>query len=111
MDCKFLKIQDVLKDFYIVPDYQREFVWTKEQIEQLLEDIASVIGRSTIADDSEDLYFIGSIVVFQRKINGQNKLHLIDGQQRLTTLFLTLCAIKALNVRYSGVVPGAIDQL
>jgi nitroreductase/dihydropteridine reductase len=43
--------------FYIVPDYQREYVWTEKQITQLLEDIDEQMDRSS----SE--YFIGNILV------------------------------------------------
>ena len=75
--------------FYVVPDYQREYVWTEKQVTQLLEDISEQM------DDDSVEYFIGTILVSSR--NGE-KYHydVIDGQQRLTTNFLILCALRSL---------------
>lgn len=83
-----INIENVFKDFYMVPDYQREYVWETEQVEQLLNDINSELADNDPAGAPE--YFLGSIVVCP----GESEvLELIDGQQRLTTLFLTLCGI------------------
>lgn len=70
--------------FYIVPDYQREYVWTDKEVTQLLDDINDEI-------DSTSEYFIGTVLVSKK----EEKTHeVIDGQQRLTTLFLLLCALR-----------------
>jgi len=71
--------------FYVVPDYQREYVWTDKEVTQLLDDINDEI-------DSAGEYFIGTVLVSKK----EEKTHyeVIDGQQRLTTLFLLLCALK-----------------
>lgn len=74
---------------YTVPDYQREYVWGEKEVNKLLEDINEEYSREKGADSE---YFIGSIVV--RK-NGK-EVEVIDGQQRLTTLVLCLCAFKKL---------------
>ena len=84
-----INIDEVFKSFYIVPDYQREYVWETEQVEQLLNDINMERSDDDPGDAPE--YFIGSIVVCPRN---DGVLELIDGQQRMTTLFLTLCAIR-----------------
>ena len=73
--------------FYIVPDYQREYVWTDKEVNQLLQDI----------DEQQDLgpaheYFVGTILVSPTDQN--NHFEVIDGQQRLTTFFLLLCALR-----------------
>lgn len=60
---------------YIVPIYQRDYAWTDKQIEQLLEDISSAQGN----------YYLGTLIVNK---NEQNIYEVIDGQQRLTTLYL-----------------------
>lgn len=74
--------------FYIVPDYQREYVWTDKEVVQLLDDIDEQIGG-----DSTRQYFIGTVLV--SPIEGQKQhFDVIDGQQRLTTFFLLLCALK-----------------
>ncbi len=74
---------------YIVPDYQREYVWTEKEITQLLVDIDEQMNSSS----SE--YFIGTTLV-SKKEGLRNHYEIIDGQQRLTTMFLILCALRAL---------------
>lgn len=66
------------KDFFEIPPYQRLYEWEKEQIETLLEDVKKAQG------EGKDIYFIGNVVVSKE---GERYI-LIDGQQRLTTLFL-----------------------
>ena len=75
--------------FYVVPDYQREYVWTEKEGNQLLEDI-----NEQIDTNSEQEYFIGTILVSPTKENTHYEI--IDGQQRLTTLFLLLCVLRHL---------------
>ena len=75
--------------FYIIPDYQREYVWTDKEVHQLLEDINEQIDTGAARE-----YFIGTVLVSPT----QQKSHyeVIDGQQRLTTFFLLLCALRHL---------------
>lgn len=75
--------------FYIVPDYQREYVWTDKEVHQLLEDIGEQIDAGTTRE-----YFIGTVLVSPTE--QKNHYEVIDGQQRLTTFFLLLCALKHL---------------
>ena len=75
--------------FYIVPDYQREYVWTDKEVHQLLEDIDEQIDAGTTRE-----YFIGTVLV--SPTDQKNHYEVIDGQQRLTTFFLLLCALKHL---------------
>ncbi len=75
--------------FYIVPDYQREYVWTDKEVHQLLEDIGEQIDAGTTRE-----YFIGTVLV--SPTDQKNHYEVIDGQQRLTTFFLLLCALKHL---------------
>lgn len=75
-------------NFYIVPDYQREYVWQADkEVAQLLTDVYEAYAA---AKNKE--YFIGTTVVYYDK--GSNVSELIDGQQRTTTLFLMLCAFR-----------------
>ncbi|WP_010281045.1 DUF262 domain-containing protein [Bacillus timonensis] len=80
---KHLKIIPVSRIFtdisYVVPIYQRNYAWGEMQIEQLIEDIDSSIN------DSNKNYFLGNLIVNQ---TDNNVYEVIDGQQRLTTLFL-----------------------
>lgn len=75
--------------FYIVPDYQREYVWTDKEVHQLLEDIGEQIDAGTTRE-----YFVGTVLV--SPTDQKNHYEVIDGQQRLTTFFLLLCALKHL---------------
>lgn len=107
IDSDDLTVADLLKSFYVVPDYQREYVWGTDQVEQLLTDIIDEMSGQV--GDQVPEYFIGSIVVCPGK-NGV--LDLIDGQQRMTTLYLTLCAIRdrlrALGAQESSVLKSQL---
>lgn len=73
--------------FYIVPDYQREYVWTDKEVHQLLDDIDEQLD---VGNSRE--YFIGTVLV--APTSQKNHYEVIDGQQRLTTFFLLLCALR-----------------
>ena len=82
-----LSIKEAFKNFYyIVPDYQREYIWGEDNVTRLLEDIFEEFKNN---QNSE--YFIGSIVVNK---NQDEAYEVIDGQQRLTTLFLIMVAFR-----------------
>src|SRR5947207_3255482 len=79
------------KKQFIIPIYQRNYSWTREQCEQLWSDIVRVA-----TDESIPAHFLGSVVYIQRgifQIANIPQLLLIDGQQRLTTLILLLVAL------------------
>ena len=64
---------------YVVPAYQRRYSWQKKQLRELIEDIS-------LLEDS-DTHLLGSIVCLTGYHGaGINKLELVDGQQRLTTI-------------------------
>ena len=109
MDCKFMTIEDLLKSFYVVPDYQREYVWQREHVETLLDDIRVNIDFESNTS-SPDTYFIGSIVVFSNQPRLSQKYLLIDGQQRMTTIFLIFCAIKARLEEFQGEIPHLLSS-
>lgn len=89
--------------FYVVPDYQREYVWEAEKhVKQLLVDVY----EAYTADRNKE-YFIGTTVVFSDK---GNTCELIDGQQRTTTLFLMLCAFRNIY-KELGLPTKAMDNL
>jgi len=97
-----LTISTCFQNHYIVPDYQREYVWNQAQVEQLLSDLTDAFS----ADRKKD-YFLGTIVTYK---NG-NHFELIDGQQRVTTFFVILCALRKLyneNSEPSAVVDNLI---
>ncbi len=90
------------KNFFIVPDYQREFVWeSRREVERLLSDVIEAYNT-----DPNKEYFIGTTVVY----NNNGRYELIDGQQRTTTLFLILCAFRNLFAKRS-IPHNVIDSL
>lgn len=94
-------ISSAFKDHYIVPDYQREYVWNDEQVEQLLFDLLDAYNT-----DNKKAYFLGTIVTY----DSGSQFELIDGQQRLTTFFVLLCAIKRIYISL-GEPTSVIDNL
>ena len=72
------------EDTYAIPLYQRNFAWTYDEIEQLLNDVADAF------QEKRDNYYIGTLVVNEE--NGLFKI--IDGQQRTTALNLIALALK-----------------
>lgn len=82
---------------YVIPRYQRAYAWQDKEIVQLIDDIADF--------DSTGYYYIGSLVV--SKVNGRdNTFEVVDGQQRLTTLFLLLNYL----VFKDGLAAGLVEQ-
>ena len=84
-----VEIQKLLQSFYIIPDYQREYVWEEKQVRQLLNDI-----YDQFSSNSDGEYFLGTIVTCKHE--DTNKYEVIDGQQRLITLSLMLNSFRRL---------------
>lgn len=74
---------------FVIPEYQRPYAWSDEQIETLFEDLWEFTTASG-GTDQDGSYFLGSIVSYENE-NGEQEI--IDGQQRITSLFLLLRAI------------------
>lgn len=73
------------EDIYAIPLYQRNFAWTYDEIEQLLNDVADAFQ-----ENRDNYYYIGTLVV-----NKENDIFkIIDGQQRTTALNLIALALK-----------------
>lgn len=74
---------------FVIPEYQRPYAWTDEQVETLFEDLWEFTATSG-GTEHDGTYFLGSIVAYENE-NGEQEI--IDGQQRITSLFLLLRAI------------------
>ncbi|MBR5603058.1 MAG: DUF262 domain-containing protein [Bacteroidales bacterium] len=85
---KSIKNLFVNEDVYVVPVYQRPYSWTNEQSIQLYNDIAD-------AYINDQDYFVGNLV-FARANNDESNPNIIDGQQRIITLWLFLKALSLL---------------
>lgn len=89
-DLKKIPVSDIFANSnYLVPIYQRNYAWSETQILQLIEDIESSI------DDLSKNYFLGNLIVNR---TDNNVYEVIDGQQRLTTLYLLQ---KYLGIRFA----------
>lgn len=108
---KFLSISELKDKRFFIPNYQRGYKWEKEQVEDLLNDINEFMNADK--DKVGMSYCIQPLVVGNRqedseileKIKEANsipaveallterEMEVIDGQQRLTTIFLILSAL------------------
>jgi len=70
---------------YAIPRYQREYIWSKTQWEHLFDDV----------QENAPGYFLGSIICINQSADtfAVQKLEVVDGQQRLTTLSLLFAAV------------------
>lgn len=74
---------------FVIPEYQRPYAWSDDQVTVLFDDLwefTATLGGS----EREGTYFLGCIVSYE---NDNKEQEIIDGQQRLTSLFLLLRAI------------------
>jgi uncharacterized protein with ParB-like and HNH nuclease domain len=91
-----LFVKDVFQKWYRIPEYQRPYVWGSDQVQELLDDVYQ--ARKSNPDAQ---YFLGSMVLKKTdKEEGTTKYEeydLLDGQQRLTTLFLITAVVRDLT--------------
>ena len=79
---------------YVVPVYQRNYTWDTKNVMQLLSDIHSLLEKVIKDKDKNAYHFIGSIVNLRRGEGMFFEREIIDGQQRLTTIFLMLYVLR-----------------
>ncbi len=84
--------------YFIVPEYQREYYWEKKQINEFFKDIVEYSRNKT-----KTKYLFGQIIIneVEEKIKdefGESNTvivkRIVDGQQRLATLTITLCILR-----------------
>lgn len=73
---------------FIIPEYQRPYAWGDEEVQTLFDDLVEYTH-----EEIESPYFLGTIVSYTNQDEGEKFQEIIDGQQRITTLFLLLRAI------------------
>ncbi|OOQ02638.1 hypothetical protein B0X44_05480 [Helicobacter pylori] len=89
VEVELKKLYQILADaeyFYQVPDYQRPYVWDKDHLGALIDDL---VGSYT--NNREDKYFCGSIVIAENQKD--KRWDVVDGQQRLTSFIILACTI------------------
>ncbi|GAV22724.1 DUF262 domain-containing protein [Carboxydothermus pertinax] len=77
--------------WFLVPEYQRPYVWQDENIVELIDDLYYAF---TNKQDSE--YFLGSLVLKKTETKDYPEYEVLDGQQRLTTFFLMFAVLRDL---------------
>lgn len=91
------KVKALLSDAnrYLVPMYQRNYAWGEGEINQLIQDVLDYQQSKP-----DQTYYIGTLVVFERK---DGSFEVIDGQQRFTTLTLLVFALKRLAGKHPSI--------
>lgn len=98
------KPQDIVtllsSGFYRIPPFQRPYSWDRENVQDFWND--------AVQENRGD-YFIGSMVVYK---DGKQSFGIVDGQQRLTTITILLCALRKVCDREGfKSLAGGIHQL
>jgi len=93
---------------YIIPFFQRPYVWSEENWEILWDNVQKI--HEDYKNEIKSEHFIGTLITKQRtaEILGQNQYDVIDGQQRLTTITILL---KAIADSCKGVLPKLKEKL
>lgn len=86
-------IYELLGEHFYIPAYQRGYRWTETQFRELLEDIWDFSQQA--ASDKPAFYCLQPVVVARR----EHKWELVDGQQRLTTLYIILHYLEQEHLR------------
>ena len=79
-------VNNILGENFFIPAYQRGYRWTAQQVKDLLNDISEFTPKENLETGEKTWYCLQPVIV--KKI--ENKWDVIDGQQRLTTIFLIL---------------------
>lgn len=87
--------------FYNIPEYQRGYKWTAANVIQLLEDL-----KNFKKSDNDQFYCIQNITITKQKHKDSWCMNVIDGQQRLTTLFILLSYLQR-NMKDKIILPSA----
>ena len=102
------EIKSIFSDFwFLVPGYQRSYVWETDNIQDLLDDLWFAYENKP-----ENEYFLGSLVLKQTNKEDFNEYEVLDGQQRLTTFFLLMAVLRDISEdeRLKGVCQNRIYQ-
>ncbi len=87
------EIKSLFSDFwFVIPEYQRSYVWDTDNIQDLLDDLWFAYKNKP-----NDEYFLGSLVLKKTEEKEFNEYEVLDGQQRLTTFFLLMAVLKDIS--------------
>jgi hypothetical protein len=86
-------ISALLKSHFYVPSYQRGYRWTEIEVKELLDDILQFINEN-LTSEKDVFYCLQPLIVYEEQTESNARFVLIDGQQRLTTIYLILTYLK-----------------
>jgi len=84
---------------FVIPEYQRPYAWGDDEIQTLFDDLWDFTSSPEGGSEGKSTYFLGSVVAYE---NESGEQEIIDGQQRITSLFLLLRAIYT-TLKYASV--------
>lgn len=90
-ELKFRSVQDLCGYIFLIPSFQRGYRWRKSNVELLLSDLEA------FAESNDTRYCLQPVTVSQVS---EKRYRVVDGQQRLTTIFLILSYLSS-SLRYS----------
>jgi uncharacterized protein with ParB-like and HNH nuclease domain len=100
-ELKLIEIEELLSNYhFFIPSYQRGYKWDTRQVLDLLNDIYEFANKQKLKDE---FYCLQPIVVSKEKSDNEKKYKVIDGQQRLTTIYLILKYLQNLKKEFEEI--------
>lgn len=95
VNANYAVVGHVLKSsdmYFVVPKYQRDYAWEQDQVDDFCDDLHTI----ATAKHSDTLsHFFGAIVLIEgKRVGERSECEVVDGQQRLTTFFLFIAALR-----------------
>ncbi len=88
-----IEINSLFNDFwFLIPEYQRSYVWEPDNINDLLDDL-----WYAFINKRDDEYFLGSLVLKKTNETKFDEFEILDGQQRLTTFFIFMGVLRDIS--------------
>jgi uncharacterized protein with ParB-like and HNH nuclease domain len=94
-ETNILKFIAGLDKTFIIPPFQRNYSWGETECKELFEDVVLAYKVGNTASDPKK-HYLGNIVYYKGENDGAiyDEIVLVDGQQRVTTMLLMICAIR-----------------
>ena len=104
-ETKIYTLSDIVKEelMFIIPSYQRPYVWRDVDVTKLLDDFIVTPGT--------EHYYIGTILMYEQKTADKLVYQVIDGRQRFITLWLIAAAYRFLRLESRGIELSDLEEL
>lgn len=80
---------------FVIPIYQRNYTWDTEHVDKLLNDVDRLLQNKDSLDDEDFSHFLGTVIYLDIEgSKGITERSVVDGQQRIVTMFLMLYALR-----------------